>query len=72
MRCCISDEPLNRVVRGTVRVMKDGNIRWSYVSLPVDNIPTVYVAYLRLAAVNTQTLRTMEVRYLCSVPLPRA
>lgn len=28
-----SDEALNRVVRGTVRVMKDGNIRWSFVSV---------------------------------------
>ena len=34
MRGFNSDEALNRVVRGTVRVMKDGNIRWSFVSAP--------------------------------------
>ncbi|KAI9460211.1 hypothetical protein BJY52DRAFT_286081 [Lactarius psammicola] len=33
MRGFNSDEALNRVVRGTVRVMKDGNIRWSFVSI---------------------------------------
>ena len=34
MRGFNSDETLNRVVRGTVRAMKDGNIRWSFVSTP--------------------------------------
>ncbi|KAH9075768.1 hypothetical protein EDB83DRAFT_2218397, partial [Lactarius deliciosus] len=32
MRGFNSEEALNRVVRGTVCVMKDGNIRWSFVS----------------------------------------
>jgi hypothetical protein len=33
MRGFNSDEVLNRAVRGTVRVMKDGDIRWSFVSV---------------------------------------
>ncbi|KAI0296651.1 hypothetical protein BC826DRAFT_1004124 [Russula brevipes] len=33
MRGFNSDEVLNRSVRGTVRVMRDGNIRWSFVSI---------------------------------------
>jgi hypothetical protein len=33
MRGFNSDEVLNRAVRGTVRVMEDGNIRWSFVSV---------------------------------------
>ncbi|KAH9176997.1 hypothetical protein EDB89DRAFT_1937563 [Lactarius sanguifluus] len=33
MRGFNSEEALNRVVRGTVCVMKDGNIRWSFVSI---------------------------------------
>ncbi len=33
MRGFNSDEVLNREVRGTVRAMGDGNIRWSFVSL---------------------------------------
>jgi hypothetical protein len=33
MRGFNSDEVLNRKVRGTVRVMKDGDIRWSFVSV---------------------------------------
>jgi hypothetical protein len=33
MRGFNSDELLNREVRGTVRVMEDGNIRWSFVSV---------------------------------------
>jgi hypothetical protein len=36
MRGFNSDELLNRAVRGTVRVTKDGNFRWSFVSVPVD------------------------------------
>jgi hypothetical protein len=32
MRGFNSDEVLNRAVRGTVRAMRDGNIRWSFVS----------------------------------------
>ena len=32
MRGFNSDELLNRTIRGTVRVMSDGNIRWSFVS----------------------------------------
>jgi hypothetical protein len=33
MRGFNSDEILNRAVRGTVRVMEDGYIRWSFVSV---------------------------------------
>jgi len=33
MRGFNSDEAMNRPVLGTVRVMEDGNIRWSYVSV---------------------------------------
>ncbi|KAI0271578.1 hypothetical protein BC834DRAFT_450887 [Gloeopeniophorella convolvens] len=33
MRGFNSDEVLDRAVRGTVRVMEDGNIRWSFVSI---------------------------------------
>jgi len=33
MRGFNSDEVLNRAIRGTVRVMKDGDIRWSFVSV---------------------------------------
>jgi hypothetical protein len=32
MRGFNSDELFNRTIRGTVRVMSDGNIRWSFVS----------------------------------------
>jgi hypothetical protein len=32
MRGFNSDELLNRTIRGTVQVMSDGNIRWSFVS----------------------------------------
>ncbi len=61
MRGFNSDEALNRVVRGTVRVMKDGNIRWSFVSAP-EWTATLHTAYLRLAGVNIQTSRPVEVR----------
>lgn len=33
MRGFNSDDVLNRGIRGTVQVMKDGHIQWSYVSL---------------------------------------
>jgi hypothetical protein len=33
MRGFNSDDVLNRAIRGNVQVMKDGNIRWSYVSV---------------------------------------
>jgi hypothetical protein len=38
MRGFNSDELLNRTVRGTVRVMRDGNIRWSFVSVRVRDV----------------------------------
>ncbi|KAH8992060.1 hypothetical protein EDB92DRAFT_1991166 [Lactarius akahatsu] len=48
MRGFNSEEALNRVVRGTVWVMKDGNIRWSFVSAPGGQQP-YNTAYLRLS-----------------------
>ena len=32
MRGFNSDDVLNRGIRGTVQIMKDGHIQWSYVS----------------------------------------
>ena len=48
MRGFNSDEILNRAVRGTVRVMEDGNIRWSFVSVWAQWIVRLHVAYLYL------------------------
>jgi len=45
MRGFNSDEVLNRAVRGTVRVMRDGNIRWTFVSVHARGTAKLRIAY---------------------------
>jgi hypothetical protein len=54
MRGFNSDDVLNRAIRGNVQVMKDGNIRWSYVSVyrARDGRRKYLIVYLLLPGCN--------------------